>query len=44
MNDRKVRTEIQKWLDNTWDNFPPEFFITIHSEQFLVVSFNSFIV
>mgnify|MGYP003315474988 FL=1 len=30
MNDRKVRTEIQKWLDNTWDNFPPEFFITIH--------------
>ena len=30
MSDRKVRTEIQKWLDNTWDNFPPEFFITIH--------------
>ena len=30
MSDRKVRTEIQKWLDNTWNDFPPEFFITIH--------------
>ena len=23
MKDKNVRTEIQKWLDNTWDNFPP---------------------
>ena len=30
MNDKNVRTEIQKWLDNTWNDYPPEFLITIH--------------